>query len=282
MSNQIHDLISRLISETRARNPGRPALIGVGGLQGSGKSFQCRAYVEANPRVAHFSLDDVYLTKAARAERADAIMAALGPHEPAPAVRELFITRGPPGTHDLGLAYDVIEQLRKPKQTALPRFDKRTDERAPEETWATFLGPAKAILIDGWCIGAVPPSRNSAPLNVIEEADVVKLADGQEINPWRDSIYEAMTGPYSDLFTRFDVVIYFSTLFWSTVRDWRREQEEETQGRPLTDEEKLALDRFLMHYERVSKKQMGIGRNWAHWIVSLNDTRAVVSVHDNR
>ena len=67
----IPKLIFDIIQDVRARHGDRPALVGVAGAQGSGKSTICGLLEASNrPRFAHFSMDDVYLSKAVREERA--------------------------------------------------------------------------------------------------------------------------------------------------------------------------------------------------------------------
>ena len=188
--------------------------VGVGGAQGSGKSYQCRLLAMANqPRFAHFSLDDVYLTKAEREERARM-------HG------KLFGVRGPPGTHDLTLAGGLIARLAKPLKTPLPRFDKAMDDRTPQETWPVFQGPAESILVDGWCLGAQPSEDIDDPINAIEVED----GDGY----WRQSIATALAGRYAAFFSAFDAIVYLQAPNWEIVRRWRGEQEEKTLGRALT------------------------------------------------
>lgn len=282
----IAELISNLIAEARARHPDRPALIGVGGAQGSGKSYQCRAYAAAHPRVAHFSLDDVYRTKAHRFQLADAWKAVflseryvpriVGDWTSADRVRiaeqtfQLFSTRGPPGTHDLGVARRLIRQLSTAAPTPLPRFDKALDELAPESSWPVFQGPAHATLVDGWCMGALAPDA-SAPLNAVEQLD--------ESREWRDSMSITLNSNYANFFAAFDCIIYLQAPSWEIVRVWRGEQEEETLGRPLTAEENAALDRFVMHYERVTRAMLA-GHHGAGWIVHLDEARNVVRIEE--
>lgn len=255
----IADLLSRLISETRAANPERPALIGIGGAQGSGKSYQCRAYAVAHPSVAHFSLDDVYLTRDEREALARE-------------VHPLCITRGPPGTHDLDLADQTIaalEQADAAARTPLPRFDKARDDRAAENTWPRFVGRPDAILFDGWCVGALAPPSDPHPLNAIEAGD----ADGL----WRAHTRDLLATDYADFFAAFDALIYLRAPSWEIVRRWRGQQEEETQGRALTAQENLALDRFVMHYERITRAMLA-GDHSAGWIVHLDEERNVTRI----
>lgn len=271
-------LIADLIRDTRARHPDRPALIGVGGAQGSGKSYVCRQIAETNPRIAHFSLDDVYLTKAERVWRADNVSSFSAirdddgnfdvRHVARPVVERLLLTRGPPGTHDLALAKGLIARLAQDAPTPLPRFDKVADDRAPESTWPVFQGPAETILIDGWCIGA-QPTPPSDPMNEIEQDDVEGI--------WRRETELQLRKNYAPFFASFDALVYLQAPSWEIVRRWRGEQEEETLGRPLTRDEKEALDRFVMHYERVTRAMLA-GHHSAGWVVHVDEARNVVRV----
>jgi D-glycerate 3-kinase len=280
VSQPLAALLDRLIADTRARHPDRPALIGVAGAQGSGKSYQCRRYAAAHPRVAHFSLDDVYLTKAERIWRADNISGFSAVRDQdgnfdvrcveRPVVERMLLTRGPPGTHDLGLAQRTIARLSEPGATPLPRFDKAADDRAPEAGWPLFQGPAEAILVDGWCMGATPPPP-SEPLNDVERDDVEGI--------WRRETERQLTKNYAPFFAGFDAIIQLQAPSWEIVRRWRGQQEEETLGRAPTPEEDAALDRFIMHYERITRSMLA-GNHGAGWVAYLDEMRNVMKVEE--
>lgn len=258
-------------------------MIGVGGAQGSGKTTLCRAFAEAHPRVAHFSLDDVYKTRAEREDYADVAARAFIEHDPprrsraasfalkhaiADKAKPILITRGPPGTHDLSLAKGLIARLHKPLETPLPQFDKARDDRAPEPDWPSFSGPADAVLIDGWCMGATLPP-DAPTMNAIEKEDEAGL--------WRGCMLGALDQDYAPFFAAFDAMVYLQAPSWEIVRRWRGQQEEETLGRKLTGEEGLALDRFVMHYERITRAMLD-GHHCAGWIVYLDDNRNVTRI----
>ena len=263
MDSSIQGLIDQCISKVRMRRSERPALIGVGGAQGSGKSYQCRAYAAANKGIAHFSLDDVYLTRTER----EALAAEVHP---------LCLTRGPPGTHDLDLADVTIASLEDPsctQRTPLPRFDKRTDDRAPKVAWPMFEGLPHAILVDGWCMGAAPLGDDlTAPINAFERKEDVS-------GLWRAYTAALLADAYQTFFDGFDAMIYLQAPSWEIVRVWRGQQEEETLGRPLTPDERAALDRFVMHYERVTRAMLA-GHHLAKWIVHLDEARNVVRIEE--
>ncbi len=260
----LQQLIADVIARVRRRHSSRPALIGVGGAQGSGKSYHCRAYAETHPRIAHFSLDDVYLTRLERLHLAREI-------------HQLLATRGPPGTHDLDLADRVIECLENPggeQRVKLPRFDKAKDDRAPEATWPVFSGLPYAILIDGWCMGAAPlaPGSLDAPVNRLE-------ADEDPDATWRRYIAAHLADRYQTFFDGFDAMIYLQAPSWEIVRTWRGQQEEEMRGRRLSIEENAILDRFVQHYERVTRAMLA-GHHRAGWVAHMDEARNVLRLEE--
>ncbi|MBI1188500.1 MAG: kinase [Alphaproteobacteria bacterium] len=262
MTASVVDLLDGLAREIIATRPQRPAMIGLGGAQGCGKSFHCCAFArDSGLRVAHFSLDDVYLTLAEREEMARAI-------------HPLFITRGPPGTHDLEFARTCVGALmsaRPDQETRLPRFDKARDDRAPEKDWPVFVGRPDVIVIDGWLIPAAPPvGTPTGPINALEE-----IEDPHRI--WRNHMLTPLATRYPIFFRQFDATIYLQAPNFDIVRAWRAEQEKETLGRQLSGLEHAALDRFIQHYERVTRAMLAGGHK-ADWVVQLDEERAPVRI----
>ncbi len=252
--NIIYDVIER----QRARHPDRPAVIGVAGAQGSGKTTAVQLLEAANrPRFAQFSIDDVYLDRDQRVE-----MAAR--------THPLFVTRGPPGTHDIALARATIDALTVASpdtETPLPRFDKIADVMRPRAEWPVFRGWPEAILVDAWCLGALP-APIGAPLNAVEAED----AHGA----WRSTQNEFLTGSYGDWFKSFDAIIYLRPPGWEIVRRWRGQQEVTLRGRELTDAENAWIDRFIMHYEWITRSMMA-GGVMADVTVQLGPERAILT-----
>jgi len=260
----VPDLIYKVIAQVRTRRSNRPALIGVGGAQGSGKSTACWLLEAANRgRFAHFSMDDVYLSHAER----EALAAEVHP---------LLATRGPPGTHDLDLADRTIQSLETPagSKTPLPRFDKASDDRAPQGVWPVFRGLPEAILVDGWCMGAKPldPASLASPVNALERDED---ADGR----WRRYVAGHLADDYQSFFDGFDALIYLQAPNWEVVRAWRGQQEAQTRGQALTAEENAALDRFVMHYERITRSMLA-GHHGADLVVHLDEARRVVRIEE--
>ena len=251
-------LIGRLIT---AGSDDRPPRIGIAGAQGSGKTTLARAAAEAFGAV-QLSLDDVYLTKAERAVMARE-------------VHPLFAVRGPPGAHDLGLLERTVEALSTAgpdDETLIPVFDKRTDDRAPIALWRRVRGRPRAILIDGWCLGAKPQMHQdlNAGLNRLErEQD----RDGV----WRRAVNAFTGGAYTDLARGLDQRVFLRAPGFETVLDWRCEQEAGLLGRALTPAERDGVAGFILHFERLTRRMID-GGVLADVTVQLDRNRRPVTI----
>jgi D-glycerate 3-kinase len=259
----IPTIIYDVIQQQRALHPERPVLIGVAGAQGSGKTTACQLLEAANrPRYANFSIDDVYLDTGQRAELAAR-------------THPLFVTRGPPGTHDIALARETIAALMRAtpdSETPIPRFDKIADKMKPRGDWPMFKSRPEAILIDAWCLGALPVEP-SPPLNAVEEEDT----NGR----WREIQNEFLRTSYAEWFAEFDAIVYLQAPSWDIVRRWRGQQEVTLRGRPLTAAEEAWIDRFIQHYERITRSMIAGGR-MADVVVTLDEKRNVVAEEERR
>jgi D-glycerate 3-kinase len=234
------DLVGGLIADGPKD---RPPLIAVVGAQGGGKTTLAR---EAAARfgAVQISIDDVYLTRAEREGMARE-------------VHPLFLTRGPPGTHDLGLLQSLIDGLSAAgpdDQTPIPDFDKRGDDRLPPDRWRSFTGRPSAILIDAWCLGA-PPEPEAAlaePLNALErEHD----PDGR----WRRAVDGFVAGPYAAFAARFDAVLFLQAPGFEVVLDWRCQQEADLLGvapDDLPPDERRRLAGFIQYFERITRRML--------------------------
>ena len=248
----VDDLISR-----QAR-PDHIPLIAIAGAQGSGKSTLA-AEVARRLSCAALSLDDVYLTKAERADLA----ARLHP---------LFAVRGPPGTHDLDLLDRTLTRLRSAApgdRTPIPAFDKLSDDRRPEPDWPVFKGRPRALLLEGWCLGATPqgPAALAVPINALER-------DEDPDGLWRREIHDGLKTGYARLFATFDALLFLKAPDFDRVLDWRVEQEASLTHAPVPAPRRAELARFVQHFERISRHMMA-GGVAADVVAELDDGRAV-------
>lgn len=247
LAERLHRPLAARIAAWAAEPDARPALVvGICGPQGSGKStlagLVARLLAGRGLKTAVLSIDDLYLTRAERARLARE-------------VHPLLATRGVPGTHDPALGLSTLDALGRPGAHPLPRFDKAADDRAPEADWPRVEGPVDVVLLEGWCVGArpQPPEALAAPVNALER-------DEDPDGAWRGFANAALAGPYAALFARLDRLVLLTAPDFAVVRAWRGEQEARlrqrlaAQGRdPGLAMDDGALDRFVAHYERLTR-----------------------------
>ncbi len=255
------DLVGRLIA---AGPKDRPPLIAVVGAQGCGKTTLARAAAERFG-AAQISIDDVYLTLAEREAMARD-------------VHPLFVTRGPPGTHDLGLLQQLIDALSAAgpeDETRIPDFDKRGDDRRPAEDWRVLRGRPSAILIDAWCLGALPEeaAAMAQPVNALE-------ADSDPDCGWRRAVNGFVGGSYADFIARFDAVLFLRAPSFDVVLDWRCQQEADLLGVAPADlpaDERARLAGFIQYFERITRRMLDGGVK-ADVVVQLDRNRQPGSI----
>ncbi len=239
-------------------------MVGFSGAQGSGKSTLVTALAEAlageDIATATLSLDDLYLTRAERQELARE-------------VHPLFATRGAPGTHDMALGLELLAALERGEAVRLPRFDKGSDDRAPIEAWPSAPQNAQVLLLEGWCLGARPqdPAALAEPVNALE-------AQEDPGGIWRRHANAALAGPYQDLFARIDRLVLLAAPDWQVVAQWREQQEAELRAtgaaRAMTGAE---VQRFIQHYERLTRWILAEMPQRADLVVRLNHARGIVA-----
>lgn len=255
------DLVDMLIDGASAG--GTPRIVGISGLQGTGKSTlatQAVAVAVARGlRAAVLSLDDLYLDHDVRAT--------LGRD-----VHPLLATRGPPGTHEVALGLAVFAAVRAGASVRLPRFDKLGDRRLPEHAWPE-VGPLDLLVFEGWCVGAtaVDASALVEPLNALER-------DEDPDGTWRRWCNAALARDYPPLWAGPDALLFLQPPGFDIVPTWRWQQEQALQAaepgrRGMTRAE---VDRFVQHYERVSRQALRTLPAIADRTVALDDARRLL------
>jgi len=246
--------------------PAEVPVMAISGLQGSGKSTLTeQVAVLARARglaVAVLSIDDVYLSHAQRQALARQ-------------VHPLLATRGPPGTHDVQQALDVLDALGAGRPVALPRFDKLADDPCPPERWPRVQAPVDLVLIEGWFLGTLPeaPQALVAPVNALEREED---PDGR----WRRWCNQALASAYQQLWARFDALLFLQPPGFEIVAEWRWQQEQHLQasqpGRGGMNRAQVA--RFVQHYERVSRQALRTLPAVAMRTLTLDAQRRVVDI----
>ena len=257
-------LVEAALHAALASASGRTPVFAICGLQGSGKSTLAAQVVglaqSRGLRAAALSLDDFYLTRAQRLRLADE-------------VHPLLATRGPPGTHDLALALRTLDALRDGAPVALPRFDKLDDERLAEPRWERTDARLDLALFEGWCLGvpAQDEAELAAPVNALERDED---GDGR----WRRWCNATLARDYPALWARFDSLWFLQPPGFEVVSAWRWQQEQVLQAddpaRPAMD--RAQVERFVQHFERVSRQVLRTLPALADRVVRLDHARHIV------
>ncbi|MBX2848845.1 MAG: hypothetical protein KTR16_11025 [Acidiferrobacterales bacterium] len=240
--------------------------LGVQGTQGSGKST-CASFLKLifetvySKQTLVASIDDFYLTRAERQQLAQS-------------KHPLFVTRGVPGTHDIKLLEDVLDQCAKlsnGESVKVPTFDKATDDRAPAAQWQIVKQPIDIMILEGWCVGLSPQQEQALTpaintLEADEDADAI----------WRKFANQQLAGPYANLYGRFDGLVALQAPNFECVFDWRLLQEKKLEQK-LSEQSmdtsnlqsEAELKRFISHYERLTKHALRTMPEQADWLLML-------------
>ncbi|MAT50375.1 MAG: hypothetical protein CMK32_04220 [Porticoccaceae bacterium] len=241
------------IAEQWRQQGERTIILGINGAQGTGKSTLTLFLGAVLSRdyglnIAGFSLDDLYLTRAERARLAAEI-------------HPMFRVRGVPGTHDIAMGQTILDQLAGADGetvTRIPVFDKAIDDRKPDSDWKTVRGRPDLIIIEGWCVGAMPEPAEAltAPINKLEaERD----AEGR----WRRHVNRQLASVYRAFFDRIDWLLMLKAPGWEQVYHWRLLQEnklgelvksDRSSGDNVMTPEQVRD--FIQYYQRLTVHQL--------------------------
>ncbi|KAF1979977.1 P-loop containing nucleoside triphosphate hydrolase protein [Bimuria novae-zelandiae CBS 107.79] len=238
-----------------------PIVLGITGLQGSGKSTWASKIVELlssqyNLHAITVSLDDFYHTHDNLIARRD--------RDPE---NKLYRTRGQPGTHDQQLAHDILQALRswddtRTNEVAIPAFDKSQfngkGDRAPRTAWPTCTSKPDVIVFEGWCLGfhalssatlaskhaaakVAPPDAHPDSILTLPDHELAHL---QEVNDALAQYNASFMGP-----EHFDFFVHLDTEDLRNVYRWRLQQEHalwKAKGVGMSDESVRAFVRGYM------------------------------------
>ncbi|MEK7264632.1 MAG: kinase [Pseudomonadota bacterium] len=262
-------LLRTVVERCLANSPRRPLVLGVSGAQGSGKSTIARELSQQlskdGKRAAQLSLDDFYLSRAARRDLA----ARLHP---------LFVTRGPPGTHDIAAALALIKKIKSGEAALAPQFDKARDEPRARDRAKEIPADLQVFIFEGWCLGAEPESEAAlaAPVNMLEE-----VYDAEGV--WRGAVNDMLGGAYQALFAEIEYLAYLRAPNFEIVSRWRCEQEQALADDAALGQRPLLMRPdevtfFVQHFERITRSMMRDVPARAAVTFQLDESRRVTQV----
>ena len=235
-------LIDQLVAKQQQAQ--QTITLGLNGSQGSGKTtladyLNTILTHQYGLKVISLSIDDFYLSKAARLQLAAD-------------VHPLLATRGVPGTHDVDLALQTINALKQQGRVSIPRFNKATDDNVDPDQWATIDTPVDIIIFEGWCLGAEPQTETALqnPINTLEQNQDTDAR-------WRNYVNNQLKGQYQGLFGLVDVWAMLKAPSFDCIYHWRLEQEHKLKQRKgqgsgiMSDAD---IKQFVMYFQRITEQ----------------------------
>lgn len=211
----------------------RAVIQGILGGQGTGKSTLAGILKpilsHLNYAVATLSIDDLYLTYAERQQ--------LQQQDPR------LVWRGPPGTHDVDLGLEVIEQCLnrdRSQPILLPRFDKSAYNGAGDRTNPEAIEKVDILLFEGWFVGVQPVAEtafNNPPEPIITPQDKQFALDNNR-----------RLEAYLPLWEKLDGLIVLYPVDYRLSKQWRKEAERKMIERGQTGMSEAEIDRFVEYF----------------------------------
>ncbi|MEI6430464.1 MAG: glycerate kinase [Pseudanabaena sp. ELA607] len=240
------------------QNINHPPLIqGVLGVQGTGKTTLGMVMEILLAHLGYsclsLSLDDFYKTHAQQqALRAE---------------KPQLIWRGPPGTHDVDLAIDVLTKLKQGAiPVEIPQFDKSMHEGQGDRTTAKLCRHLpNVVLFEGWFVGAQP-----LPLERLE--------------PWLPPIMTALDrqfamdinqelGAYLPLWACLDGLVVIKPTDYQYSLEWRLEAERKLRAHSLSGMSDQQVKDFVHYFWKALHPQ-----RFVQGLISQNNRKPDLSV----
>ncbi|MEO0835654.1 MAG: glycerate kinase, partial [Cyanobacteria bacterium J06642_3] len=179
--------------------------------------------------VASLSIDDLYLTYAQRQ--------ALQEQDPR------LIWRGPPGTHDVQLGLEVIDQCWRSDgatEVSLPRFDKSLFDGAGDRIEPEITSQPDILLFEGWFVGVKPVATDSfdnPPAPIITESDKKFAIDCNQ-----------RLQAYFTLWDKLDSLVVLYPEDYRLSQQWRIEAEEKMIAQGKTGMSGQEIAQFVEYF----------------------------------
>ncbi|MBE8969298.1 glycerate kinase [Nostocales cyanobacterium LEGE 12452] len=212
---------------------GRPLIQGILGGQGTGKTTMSKILIlildHLGYRTVSLSLDDLYKTYSDRL--------LLTQQDPR------LIWRGPPGTHDIDLGLNVLDQIRQSQNPViLPRFDKSAFGGAGDRTTSEMVTDVDIVLFEGWFVGVRPINADvfdTAQPPIVTDED---KAFAREMN--------LRLHDYLPLWERLDSLIVLYPTDYRYSLEWRKQAEQQMIAAGKSGMSNAEIEQFVNYFWR--------------------------------
>ncbi len=238
----------------------RTLIQGILGGQGTGKTTL--AAVVRNI-LAHLgftsiaiSIDDLYKTYEARQQ--------LQQEDPR------LIWRGPPGTHDVELGIEILDQFLEPNRVEsilVPRFDKSLMNGAGDRTKPESTPAVDIVLFEGWFIGTRPVETS------IFENLLYPIKTEEDRLFARDNNERLKT--YLPLWSKLDNLIVLYPVDYRLSQQWRKEAEQKMIATGKSGMSDREIEQFVEYFWKSLHPELFIqplvtNPAWADLVIEIN------------
>lgn len=249
---------------------GRPFIQGILGGQGTGKTTLCSVLSlilkHLGYRTLSLSLDDLYKTYTERQQ-----LQQLDPR---------LAKRGPPGTHDLELGKQVLDQLRTPTPghpIFVPRFDKSTWGGAGDRTDPEMVEDVDIVLFEGWFVGVRP--IDPSVFDSATPAPIDTAADRSFARDMNQQLQE-----YLPLWERLDRLIVLYPTDYHLSQKWRLQAEQQMMATGKSGMSNSQIDDFVKYFWRSLHPELFItpltrNPNFVDLVIEINSDHSVGAVY---
>ncbi|MEH1872304.1 MAG: glycerate kinase [Nostoc sp.] len=239
----------------------RPLIQGIVGGQGTGKTTMSKVLSlildQLGYRTVSLSLDDLYKTYSDRL--------VLTQQDPR------LIWRGPPGTHDVDLGLNVLDQIRQLQSPVmLPRFDKSAFGGAGDRTTPEMVTDVDIVLFEGWFVGVRPINTDvfeTAPPPIITDED---KAFARDIN---HRLYN-----YLPLWERLDSLIVLYPTDYRCSLEWRKQAEQQMIAAGKSGMSNAEIEQFVNYFWRSLHPELFI----KPLVKDVTTVDMVIEIHGDR
>ncbi len=249
---------------------GRPLIQGILGGQGTGKTtlgaVLSLILIHLDYRCLSLSLDDLYKTYAERKQ--------LQEQDPR------LIWRGPPGTHDVELGLQLLDQLRSPQcqePILVPRFDKSAWGGDGDRTTPETVENVDIVLFEGWFVGVRP--IDSAVFDADTPAPIQTPSDRIFARDMNEQLKE-----YVPLWEKLDQLMLLYPTDYRFSQQWRRQAEQQMIATGKSGMSDTQVDQFVEYFWKSLHPELFItpltkNSNSVNLVVEINPDHSIGSVY---
>ncbi len=251
----------------------RPLIQGILGGQGTGKTTLAAILslilAQLGYRTLSLSLDDLYKTHAERQQ--------LQKQDPR------LIWRGPPGTHDIALGLQLLDQLRQPnpqQPILVPRFDKSAWGGSGDRTTPEMIEGVDIVLFEGWFVGVRP--IDPTVFDSLLPAPIETLADRSFARDMNDQLRD-----YIPLWERLDQLMLLYPTDYRLSQQWRRQAEQQMIATGKSGMTNSQIDHFVNYFWKSLHPELFItpltrNSRWVDLVIEINPDRTVAVIYQPR